>query len=88
MNVGRVQLVVYDIISKQKVYGGWLNPKEMGDAYVDFWLYSQKGINVSVFEALMFAMTFATLILKISDKNNTKQTVIIFGQTDRSIFDF
>ncbi|EFU12841.1 hypothetical protein HMPREF9517_00552 [Enterococcus faecalis TX1341] len=44
----------------------------MGDAYVDFWLYSWKGINVSVFEALMFAMTFATSILKISDKNNKK----------------
>ena len=30
MNDARVQRIVYGIISKQKVYGGWLNPKEMG----------------------------------------------------------
>lgn len=70
MKVGRVQLVVYGIIKQVESLWRLAKPKRNGDAYVDFWLYSWKGINVSVFEALMFAMTFATSILKISDKNN------------------
>lgn len=49
------------------------NPKEMGVMpYVDFWFYSWKGIRLTVYESLMFAIAFATLIFHISNKNNKK----------------
>ena len=40
-------------------------------------LFPQKGIAVTVFEALMLAIAFATLIVKISknDKNKTRHNL-------------
>lgn len=44
-----------------------------GDAYVSLRLYPWKGISMSVYEALMFALAFATLVFMISNNKDDKK---------------